>query len=115
MEFSLKNEEDVKPSKESQPKTDIIKLWQKELDGYFEEMYKFGDLEPDEIFRKLSAWTSRASYIRGQIVRINNKRMQWFRTQEIDPFITECDRQFKNWSRTFSVQSLDWNMQRGQT
>lgn len=89
--------------------------WRRELDGYYKEMVSFSEVEPDEIFRSLSAWTARASYMRSQIVRIDSKAWVKFRTQEIDPFISECDRQFRVWSRVFAVQSLDWNMSRGQT
>lgn len=94
---------------------DNLNGWMKELDGYYQEMQDFKNCEPDEIFMSLSAWTSRASHMRSMIHRSQSKIQQAFRTKQVDPFIDECDRQFKIWSRVFSVQTLDWNMQRGQT
>lgn len=86
-----------------------------ELDDYYKEMLLFAEMEPDEIFMKLSSYTARASFIRSQIVRSTNRGLASFRTTEIDPFISECDRQFKIWSRVFAVTSLDFNLARGQT
>lgn len=86
-----------------------------ELDEYYSEMLRFRDMEPDEIFMRLSAYSARASYIRSDIMRAQNRTLTAFRTGEIDPFLTECDRQFKVWSRVFAVTSLDWNLARGQT
>lgn len=97
------------------PKTSMkLKDLRFELDGYYSEMLRFRDMEPDEIFMRLSAYSARASYIRSDIMRAQNRTLTAFRTGEIDPFLTECDRQFKVWSRVFAVTSLDWNLSRGQ-
>lgn len=92
-----------------------LKDLRSELDEYYGEMLRFRDMEPDEIFMRLSAYSARASYIRSDIMRAQNRTLTAFRTGEIDPFLTECDRQFKVWSRVFAVTSLDWNLARGQT
>lgn len=93
-----------------------LEQWRAELDSYYMSMLEFNELEPDDIFRNLSAWTARVSFIRGQIVRSESKVWAAFRTKEIDFFLQECDRQFKLWSRVFSVSSLDWQLAgRGQT
>ena len=85
-----------------------------ELDMFFITMSKFDEAESAEIFQNLAAFTARASYLRSQIMRIpENRMMTAFRTKELDPFIEECDRQFKIWSRAFSVQSQEWEMTRG--
>lgn len=85
-----------------------------ELDVFYADMCNFRSLDASEIFLKLAAFTSRASYIRGQIMRLpENRFMTNFRTKELDPFIDECDRQFKVWSRAFSVQSHEWEMTKG--
>lgn len=93
-------------------KQDTIRRWLTELDGYYEEMQTFDSMEADEIFRKLSAWTSRMSHIRSLIQRNESKLEQAFRTKQCDPFIVECERQFKIWSRVFSVQAMDASMSR---
>lgn len=91
-------------------KGDLLKTWMTELDGYFEQMENFREEEPDVIFADLSAWTARASHMRSIINRNESRTHQNFRIKQIDPFISECDRQFKVWSRVFSVQSMDFNM-----
>lgn len=81
--------------------------WRAELDQYFATMREFRMMEPDEIFVALSGFTSRASEIRSRLVRVESRSNQAFRTREIDPFLEECDRQFKLWSRVVSVQSIE--------
>lgn len=81
--------------------------WRAELDEFYGIMNNFGDDE-DGIFRSLSAMSARASQIRSQVVRKENRALQVFRTQEIDPFLKECDRQFKIWSREHSVSQFEW-------
>lgn len=95
---------------------ELLVAWRLELDSFYTEMEQFATLtQPDEIFRKLSAWTARVSHIRSQIVRQQSNVWLKFRTMELEPFLVECDRQFKFWSRNFSVYSLDWDMQKGQS
>lgn len=96
-------------------KSNDLSGWREELDGYFLQMQEFGNMEPDEIFMTLSAYTSRVSYIRSQIMRSSSRILQAFRTGEVDPFINECDRQFKFWSRVQSVAQMDWNAQKNVT
>lgn len=92
-----------------------LKALQSEFDSYYQEMLTFMEMEPDEIFMKLSAYSARASFVRSQVMRSQSRTLTAFRTGEIDPFLSECDRQFKIWSRVFAVTSLDWNLARGQT
>ena len=92
-----------------------ISDWRDELDAYYAEMKKFESMELDEILMKLAGFSSRFSYIRSLTVRSVRKEATAFRTTEIDPFITECDRQFKIWSRVLSVKMQDWAMERGTT
>lgn len=84
-----------------------IKDWLYELDEYYQKMVDFKKVPPDEIFRSIAGWTARASYIRSLVNRSSSKQLQTFRTQQIDPFLAECDRQFKIWSRHFSVEQLE--------
>lgn len=104
-----------RPIKATSSSGDQMKQWLAEIDEYFEHMQDFNNQEPDEIFRSLSGWTARMSHIRSVINRNESKLLQAFRTKQVDPFLLECERQFKMWSRVFSVQSMDWNMQGRQT
>jgi hypothetical protein len=88
--------------------------WREELDSFYGTMQTFPSLRIDEILVTLSSFSARMNYIRTQIVRSENRMMGSFRTKEIDPFIEECDRQFKIFSRLMSLQSMEYDMLRGQ-
>lgn len=92
------------------PQGNEIESWRKELDAFYDEMNAFRSYDPADVFMKLSAWTARASYVRTQVVRANNRVMNYFRTQELEPFLVECDRQFKFWSRAVSVMQIESDM-----
>jgi hypothetical protein len=91
-----------------------IESIREELDEFYDVMNSFPTFESSEIFQTIAAFTARASYIRSQIMRMpENRMMTNFRTKELDPFIEECDRQFKVWSRAWSVISQEWDMTKG--
>jgi len=88
----------------------------KEIDGFYVLLNSFSERQPEEIFVTISALTARASQIRNELVRrLDDRYLQNFRTKEVDPFLDECDRQFKIWSRVFSSRQLDWDISRGQS
>lgn len=86
-----------------------------EFRGYLLDMMEFPNMDLEEVYMRLSAFTARASYIRAQIISTSSKIWNAFRTGELDPFISECDRQFKVWSRVQSVNQMDFNATRGIT
>ena len=91
-----------------------LETWRQEILGYLEQMKNFRQMNVGEILRKLGAYSARASEIRMRVVRSPDKRAQSFRTQEIDPFLTEVDRQHKVWSRVASLMQTEWeSSQRG--
>lgn len=86
-----------------------------ELDEYYVLMRAFRQNDPADNLVFISGFTARASQIRSNIVRMTeDRRIQNFRTKELDPFLTECDRQFKVWSRLISAIQLEWETSRGQ-
>lgn len=87
-----------------------IEAWREELDLYYMEMAKFESMDLEDIFTHLAGYSARVSGIRSQIVRSTRRDITAFRQQEIDPFIDECDRQFKIWSRVHTVRAQDWEM-----
>lgn len=117
----MKLELEERASRGSQPTTvpqirrragrEDLEAWRQELDSFYEVMNIFAQDE-ETIFYSLSAMTSRASQIRSQVVRQENKALQVFRTQEIDPFLKECDRQFKIWSRVLTISQFEWETSR---
>lgn len=117
MTFRLQDHTEVQvPVRTARPTAtfdDTMKGWQAELDSYYILMVEFAKMQPDEIFRHLSAFSARMNFIRTKIVRTDNKRWTNFRTKEIEPFLSECDRQFKIWSRSLSSYSLEFDMSKG--
>lgn len=87
-----------------------LEEWRTELDTYHGEMAQFISCDPSEIFRKLAAYSARASYIRGQVMRVDNRALTTFRTKELDPFITTLDYQFKVWSRYQTTVQMEWEI-----
>jgi len=86
-----------------------------EIDEYYVAMRGFRENDPADNLVFISGFTARASQIRSNIVRVTEDRyIQNFRTKELDPFLTECDRQFKVWSRLISAFQLEWETSRGQ-
>lgn len=91
-------------------KNDWVKKIRTEIDGYYAEMKTFGDFFPEDIFLKLSSWTARMSEVRGRLTRSNKPMASRIRIDEVDPFITECERQFKFHSRRQSVNEMDFKL-----
>jgi len=91
----------------------LLDGWRTEIDGYFEIMRDFPNLSPQDCLVALAAMSARVSEIRTQIVRLKTTRLEKFRTQEVDFFIAECDRQFKIWSRLISVAKFEHDVHRG--
>jgi hypothetical protein len=87
-----------------------LATWREELDEYHEAMADFPSCEPSEIFRSLAAYSARASYIRGQVMRVDNRALTNFRTKELDPFINTLDYQFKVWSRYQTTVQMEWEI-----
>lgn len=85
----------------------VIRSLQGELDTYYAQMRAFQRDDVTEVFMALAAFTARASEVRGYLSRQSSKRIDSFRTRELDPFIDECDRQFRVWSRMQSVRQLE--------
>lgn len=84
---------------------------QEELDSWYRKMKTFPSREPTDILLLLSGWTARASEIRGMLWRINTTRASQIRIREIEPFLQECDRQFKIHSRIVSTREIEVKMQ----
>ena len=84
-----------------------------EVDRYYEQVRDLGNLESSEIFMTLAAITSRVSEIRKDVYRNPSRFYSAFRTQEIDPLLTECDRQFKFFARAFATMELDAKLSTG--
>lgn len=106
----VKSDEPVKvggSQAKSSTERQYLETWRREVDAYHQRMVGFSEVEPDDIFMDLAGISARMSEIRKDAVRSGRRDMNAFRTQEIDPLISECDRQFKYWSRVVTVRGID--------
>lgn len=93
--------------------TDINSL-RREMDSYYQSMQNFSTGDPRENLMQLSAFSARMSAVRSHIIRNGDGKAEAnFRTKELDPFIAECDRQFKIWSRLITYSQHEFEMARG--
>lgn len=91
-----------------------LSSWQQEFDGYWAEIQKFHSLDPAEIFLRLSALNARASEIRSLITRTDNRRLNAFRTREVEPFLEALEFQFKCHSRLVTFREQELRLSGGQ-
>lgn len=89
--------------------------WRAELSAYLAEMQKFEGMDPVEVFMRLSAFSARAAEIRFAITQSENRRHQAFRTQGVDPFIEQCEFQFRVYSRIQAVRDMEFRISGGAT
>ena len=95
---------------EHERQRDWITSFQGELDQYYAEMQDLCVMDPVEVFMKLSAFSARVSEMRSQLVRVDSRRSSSFRTKEVEPFLDECDRQFKIHSRIQAFREMELKM-----
>lgn len=82
---------------------EAIEVYRKEINGYLEQMLDFKTLQPLEVIMLIGGYSARATWMRARLIRSGSKIADTFRIKEIDPFLTEVDRQFKVWSRVVAI------------
>lgn len=110
MKIAMEN--NPRPSKVSASQVEIDDI-REELAGYYEDMEQFSEMEPKEILMKISAWSARVNHIRMHLIKKEDRPLAILRTKTIDPFLSECQFQFKVWSRLLSASQLEWEQSRG--
>lgn len=114
--YELETPAEERPFDEPRPRAgdqDLVAGMQAELDQCFATMRDFDASDIVDIFIRLAAFSARASELRTRIVRVDNRRLNAFRTRELDPFLDEVDRQFKVWSRIQAVHQMEVDLTRG--
>lgn len=91
----------------------VVGQLQAEVDSWYVAMRSFGEHDPSDIFMSLAGISARASELRTQVQRSDNRRLTAFRTRELEPALDEVDRQFKLWSRVQSVRDLEFRLSGG--
>lgn len=102
------------PMQRKPASSDWIENLRSEIDSYMEQMQTFPGLPSDEIFLMLSAWTARATELRIQLSRSDTQKARSFNSKEIDPFLDECERQFRFHSRVQSYREQEFKLSGGQ-
>ena len=90
-----------------------LESWRKEIGQYYQIMKVLVDEDPREAFQHLSQFSARASEMRSNIAIQEGRREAAFRLKIIDPFLDECDRQFRVLSRIHAIRQMEWDMARG--
>lgn len=81
-----------------------------ELDDYFHRLTTLNSLPPFEVFQTISAISARASEIRHQLIRFEDRKSAALRIKHVDPLLEELDRQFKIHSRLTAVRHFEYEM-----
>lgn len=84
-----------------------IDLWRTEIAQCYVIMREFNTMDSTDVFMSLSQFSGRASEIRSHLSEHEGRREANFRIKVIDPFIEECDRQFKIHSRLQAIREMD--------
>lgn len=103
------------PMMSDRRRSNPLDAYRDELDDFYAQMREFQNLEIDEIFMTLAGMSARASEIRGLLQRMQTKVATNMKCQEIDPFLSEVDRQFKDWSRAHQYRVDEWRISGGAT
>lgn len=114
--FELESAAEERPFDEQRPRAnddDVLPSMRAELDQSYAAMREFDAGDVVDIFMHLAAFSARASELRTRIVRVDNRRLNAFRSRELDPFLEEVDRQFKVWSRIQAVRQMEADLTRG--
>ncbi len=90
-----------------------LENWRKEIGDYYQQMKVLVDVDPREAFQHLSQFSARASEMRSIISVQEDRREASFRIKIIDPFLEECDRQFRVLSRIHAIRQMEWDMSKG--
>lgn len=85
-----------------------------ELDVIAVAMRTFHIKQPDQVMREIAAYTARLTELCVLLHRVESRDRQYtrIRTQQVERFLTELDRQFKIASRMVEVMRQDLEMSR---
>lgn len=114
LETTATNVPEVVPSSVRSAQRSNLDRLRDELDGYFATMQKFEALDPVEVMFLISAMSARVAELRSHMVRQESRSANAFRTKELEPFLEECERQFKIHSRIQSMRDMEFRMSGGQ-
>lgn len=85
-----------------------------ELDGIAMAMRAFALKQPDQVMREVAAYSARLTELTVLLHRVESQDRQYtrVRTQQVEKFLAELDRQFKISSRLVEVMRQDLELMR---
>ena len=88
---------------------------ERELDHIAADIRSFPEMMPDQVMRYCSAFSARLTELAVLLHRVESHDRQYtrIRTQQVERFIGELDRQFRVASRLVEVQRQDLDLMRG--
>ncbi len=88
---------------------------ERELDAIVASIRSFADQMPDQVMRSCAAYSARLTELCVLLHRVETQDRQYtrIRTQQVERFLAEIDRQFKIASRLVEVQRQDLDLLRG--
>lgn len=90
-----------------------IAAWRQEISDCYQVLKVLVDMDVNDAFRTLSQFSARASEMRSLIVLREGREQAAFRIKVLDPFLEECDRQFRVNSRIQAVKEMDAKLSGG--
>lgn len=87
---------------------------ERELDIIAAAIRAFARKQPDQIMREVAAYSARLTELAVLLHRVEGSNRQYtrVRTQQVERFLSECDRQFKIASRLVEVMRQDLELMR---
>lgn len=85
-----------------------------ELSEYYQDLKTLTQKDAVTVFQTLSALSARVSEMRSQCARQDGIRTNAFRTKQIEPFLEECDRQFRTHSRIQAIREMEFKLSKGE-
>lgn len=92
------------------PKKSWAENWRAELAEYYADLKTLNEKDPVSAFQTLSSLSARVSELRAQCMDMDGVKANSFRTRYVDPFLEECDRQFKIHSRIHAIREMEFKL-----
>ena len=85
-----------------------------EIDAMLKVMRLFWNMDPQEVMQNVSMISARTTEMKIQLSRIEltDKSYQKVRTTQVEPVLTECEKQFRIASRNLEFKKQEWQLNR---
>lgn len=91
----------------------LMAEWREEIARYHEEMKGLADQDHDEALRWLAATSARVAEMRSRSWDMKSGHAAGFRSRKVEPFLSDCDRQYTIASRRIALIEQELRMTTG--